>query len=90
MKKALKINISGSIQTSIFKRVLKETADKLNLKGFVRTLDNGSTEVFAQGEQLDIEKLIDFCRGTTPSVTRRIEQKEERLQDFKDFKVLTI
>lgn len=87
-KKALKLHISGNLNTNLFKRVIKDNADKLNIRGFVRTLENGKIEVFAEGEPTDVDLMVEACnRGSSSSYTRKIEQKEENVQEFTDFKL---
>jgi len=91
MKKALKIYIRGSVQGIFFRNFIKENADKLNVKGFVRDLEDGRVEVFIEGNSEDVEKMVEVCKnGPKHAIIRNIEQKEERFQDFKEFKVLRI
>ena len=91
MKKALKIYIRGSVQGIFFRNFIKENADKLNVKGFVRDLEDGRVEVFIEGNSEDVEKMVEVCKkGPQHASIRRVDVVEEQFQDFKDFKILHI
>ncbi len=91
MKKAVRLYISGTVQGIFFRRFVKDNADKLNVRGFVRNLEDGRIEIFIEGNQEDVENMTAVCkRGPAHSTLRKIEEKEEKLQDFKEFKILGI
>lgn len=83
--------ISGNVQGIFFRAFVKENAEKLNVKGFVRNLDDGRVEIFMEGNDIDIEKLIEICKqGPKSSQIKKVEMKNEKFQDLKNFKVLHI
>jgi len=89
MKKAVRLNITGNLQSLFFRQFIKEHAEKCNMKGYLRILEDGKVEIFLQGEHEELEDMINICKaGPKHSVIRNVDVKEERLQDFKDFKVL--
>lgn len=91
MKKSVRLYISGTVQGVFFRTFIKENAEKLGIKGFVRNLEDGRVEVFAEGNPEEIRKMIDICKkGPKHSEIRSVEEKEEKFQDFKQFKVLHI
>jgi acylphosphatase len=91
MKKAVRLAISGTVQGVFFRRFVKDNADKNNVRGFVRNLEDGRLEVFLEGEQESVDNMIAICkRGPAHSNLRRIEEKEEKFQDFKEFKIIGI
>jgi len=91
MKKSVRLYISGLVQGIFFKSFIKENAENLNVKGFVRTLEDGRVETFLEGEPDKVRKMIELCRkGPRHSQIKKVEEKPERLQDFKVFKVLHI
>lgn len=91
MKKAVRLYISGTVQGVFFRRFVKDNADKLNVRGFVRNLEDGRIEIFIEGEQDNIANMISICkRGPAHSNLRKVDEKEEKLQDFKEFKILGI
>lgn len=91
MKKALRLYISGTVQGVFFRRFVKDNADKNNIKGFVRNLEDGRVEIFLEGDSDNVDNMTAICkRGPAHSNMRKIEEKEEKVQDFKEFKILSI
>ena len=91
MKKSIRIYITGNIQGIYFRSFIKENAEKYNVKGFVRNLEDGRVEVFLEGNSEDVNKMIEICKvGPKHAQVRDVEIKPEKFQDFKNFKVLHI
>jgi acylphosphatase len=91
MKKSVRLYVSGTVQGVFFRIFVKENAEKLNVKGFVRNLEDGRVEVFLEGQIDDVKRMIELCKnGPKHSQIRNIEIKEESFQDFKTFKILHI
>ena len=91
MKKALRMYITGTVQGIFFRAFVKENAEKYNVKGFVRNLEDGRIEIFLEGNNEDIDKMVELCKkGPKHAQIRNIEIKLEKFQDFKSFKVLHI
>lgn len=91
MKKSVRIFVTGSIQPIFFNQFIKNNADELGVRGFIRKLEDGRIEMFIEGDMDSVNKMIPICkRGPPHSVIRKAEEKEERFQDFKEFRVLKI
>lgn len=91
MKKSVRLYITGTVQGVFFRMFVKQNAEKLNVKGFVRNLEDGRIEVFAEGDIDNVKKMVELCKaGPKHSQIRNVEIKEERFQDFKTFKILHI
>ena len=91
MKKAIRMHISGTVQGIFFRPFVKENAEKLGLKGFVRNLDDGRVEIFIEGNPNEVQKMIDICtKGPKHSEIKEVTKYQEKFQDFKAFKVLHI
>jgi len=89
MKKSIRIYISGSVQGVFFRGFIKENAEKFNVKGFVRNLEDGRVEIFAEGDSNAVNKMVDLCKkGPKHAQIKKVEIKDERFQDFKVFKAL--
>ena len=89
MKKSVRLTISGSLQPVFFNAFIRENAEKLGVKGFMRKLEDGRVEIFIEGDTDQVDQMVPICeRGPSHSMVRKMEIKEERFQDFKDFKVL--
>lgn len=91
MKKSIRLYISGTVQGVFFRAFVKENAERYDVKGFIRNLDDGRIEVFLEGDVDKVNKMIDLCqKGPKHAQIRNVEEKKERFQDFKNFKVLHI
>lgn len=91
MKKSVRVYVEGTVQGIFFRGFIKENAERHNVKGFVRNLEDGRVEVFLEGNNDDVDKMIELCRtGPKHSDIKNVEVKDEKFQDFKNFKVLHI
>ncbi|MBL7058847.1 acylphosphatase [Candidatus Pacearchaeota archaeon] len=91
MKKSVRLYILGTVQGVFFRMFIKENAEKYNVKGFTRNLENGKIEVFLEGDTNDVNKMIDLCKkGPKHSQIKNVEMKSEPFQNFKTFKILHI
>jgi acylphosphatase len=91
MKKSIRLYVTGTVQGVFYRAFVKENAEKINVKGFVRNLEDGRVEVFLEGNPEEVKKMTTLCKkGPKHSMIKGVEQKEERFQDFKTFKILHI
>lgn len=91
MKKSVRIYITGTVQGIFFRQFVKENAERNNIRGFVRNLEDGRVEVFIEGDNENVDKMVDLCqKGPKHSKIDNVEIREEKFQDFKEFKVLHI
>jgi acylphosphatase len=89
MKKSVRLYITGTVQGVMFRAFVKENAEKLNVKGFVRNLEDGRIEIFMEGDANDVNKMLELCsKGPKHAQIRKVESKPETHQGFKQFKVL--
>lgn len=91
MKKSVRLYITGTVQGVFFRGFIKENAERQNVKGFVRNLEDGRVEVFLEGDTDNVDKMVELCKkGPKHSQIRNVEIKAERFQGFREFKVLHI
>jgi len=91
MKKSVRLYIDGTVQGVFFRAFIKENAERYNVKGFVRNLEDGKVEVFLEGNVDEVNKMMEICKkGPKHSIIRKVHIKPERFQDMKNFKVLHI
>ena len=89
MKRSIRIKVGGSIQPVFFNRFIKENADKLGVRGFVRNSGDGKAEVFLEGNSDAVLEMIPICKkGPQHALIRNIEEKEEKYQGFTEFKIM--
>lgn len=91
MKRSLRLTLTGSVQGMLFEQYIKEYADRLNVRGFMRKLENGNVEIFIEGDQEKVDEMASICRrGSRHTQVRSVVEKPESFQGFKEFKVLRI
>ena len=91
MKKSVRLYITGTVQGVFFRAFVKENAERYNVKGFTRNLEDGRLEVFLEGDSKEVNKMIELCKkGPKHSQVKDIQIKPEKFQNFKVFKVLHI
>jgi len=91
MKKSVRLYIEGTVQGIFFRMFLKENADRYNVKGFTRNLEDGRIEVFLEGNIDDVKKMIEICqKGPKYAQIKKVQIKPEKFQNFQTFKVLHI
>lgn len=80
-KTRVHIFVSGLVQGVFFRHFTKKTADRLNLKGWVRNLDDGRVEILAEGDEEGIKELIRWAKKGSPA--SRVENIEAEYEDYK-------
>ncbi len=91
MKKSVRLYILGTVQGVFFRAFVKENAERYDVKGFTRNLEDGRVEVFLEGNSEDVNKMIELCKkGPRHSQIKNVDIIPERFQDFNTFKVLHI
>jgi len=86
MKKHFNIRVSGKVQGVFYRANTQREAIKLGLTGFVRNELNGNVYIEAEGDELQLKKLIDWCwKGPQKAVVENIHITETDLKNFSDF-----
>jgi len=89
--KTVRIKISGLVQGVFFRKFIKDEADKLELKGHVRNLENGDVEVIAEGKDENVNEMVLVCKKGAPhSQVKNVDVQELNHIGFDDFKILDI
>ena len=61
-KKRVQLIIHGKVQGVFFRASTKDKANELRLSGFVRNREDGTVEVIAEGDEDQLQRLVDWCR----------------------------
>ena len=88
-KTAYHLIIEGKVQGVSYRNWTYDNAKGLNVKGWVRNLEDGTVEAHFEGKKEEVEKLIELCyEGPILANVSRIEQKKVELENFDNFRVL--
>ena len=86
--KAFRAKITGKVQGVWFRKYTKETADRLNIKGFVRNEPDGSVYVEAEGNEEDLDFFAAWLHKGSP--LSRVDHVEIQPMEIKNYKSFTI
>jgi acylphosphatase len=88
-KSRSRLIIKGIVQGVNFRYYTQREAQKHNLTGWVQNLADGSVAALFEGEEEDVEAMIQWCHHGPPSarVTELIVQMEEYREEFRFFSV---
>ena len=89
MKTRAQVLVEGEVQGVFFRQETKRKAENLNVKGWVRNRYDGGVEALFEGEDKDVQAMVEFCRrGPSNAVVKGIEVKSERyMGEFTDFTI---
>lgn len=91
MKKSVRLFLTGNVQPMFFGPYLRDEATLLNVRGFVRPLEDKRIEVFLEGDAKAVDEMIPKCKtGPYNTTIKHVEMQEARFQDFKDFRIMKI
>ncbi len=60
------IFVSGTVQGVYFRQNTKEVATRHNVTGWVRNLPDGRVEAILEGDESDVNKVIEWCHVGPP------------------------
>lgn len=73
------VYVSGTVQGVYFRATTREKAEEFGIAGWVRNLEDGRVEAVFEGDEEDVERMIDFCREGPPAAsveTVAVEREE--------------
>jgi len=89
MRLRARVTIKGIVQGVNYRYYTMEKALQHNVMGWVRNLGNGDVEGCFEGEEGDVEALIDWCRigPSRARVDEVIVESEPAKGEFAEFRV---
>jgi acylphosphatase len=89
VKSRVKVIVKGIVQGVNFRYYAQRQAAKFNITGWVKNLPDGSVAGVFEGDEQDVEAMVQWCRRGPPSaqVTELIAQPEEYRGEFSSFSV---
>lgn len=67
MKIRAHVIAAGKVQGVFYRAETASQAKRLNVTGWVRNLSDGRVEAVFEGEENNVQRLIDFCRHGPPN-----------------------
>lgn len=87
--KRIRVIISGIVQGVFFRGAARRAAADLNLTGWVRNMEDGRVEALLEGEDADVDKMIEWCKTGPPAarVEKVVTTEEHYTGGFHDFTI---
>jgi acylphosphatase len=87
--KTYRIIVEGTVQGVFFRSFIKEKAEEIGIKGFVRNLEDGRVEVVIEGKDEKVNEMVEACKKGAPhSQIKKTSVEEIKNQGFDEFKIL--
>lgn len=88
MIRTVSIKVSGRVQGVGFRYYTRKKAAECNVNGFVQNKSDGSVYIEANGESIDIDTFIDWCKqGPTWARVNNSAISELPNRDWEDFSI---
>ena len=89
MRKRVELKIHGKVQGVFFREISRLEAEKLKLVGFVRNEPDGTVKIVAEGEDKDLNRMIEWCKyGPDNAEVEKVDVEwSNSVDQFKDFSV---
>ena len=89
-KKRVHLYVSGKVQGVYFRQGMKETAEKNNVKGWVRNLPDKRVEAVLEGEESNVDAVIDWSSfGPPGAIVEELKvASENNIKELSDFEIL--
>ncbi len=86
MKVCQRIQVYGKVQGVYYRASTVEKAVSLGLTGWVRNMPDGSVLIEAEGDEEQVQKLIEWAHsGPSQAVVDKVEVEELSLKNYEDF-----
>ncbi|MFY0644087.1 MAG: acylphosphatase [Bacteroidia bacterium] len=87
--KSVQIIVKGKVQGVYFRASAKQRALMLGVSGTIQNQQDGSVCIEANGEQDQLQNMVDWCRkGPALARVKGVEVKEVSSQETGSFKIL--
>jgi acylphosphatase len=83
--KSIEIVVSGKVQKVGFRSCIKRIASRLNIKGEVMNLPDGTVHIRATGDSIILEKFVSMVYGCPRAVIRDVSIREQELLEYEEF-----
>jgi acylphosphatase len=86
--KRLRIRVTGKVQGVFYRASTKAKAKELGLNGWVQNAEDGAVLIEAEGEDLNLDKLVEWCQqGPGAAQVNGVETNEVTPEGVNSFEV---
>jgi acylphosphatase len=81
--------VKGEVQGVFYRQTASKVADKLNIYGWIRNLQNGDVEAKICGDEASTQEFIAWCRkGPEKAEVEDVQVTEVPDENFRNFSVI--
>ncbi len=85
----VRILVEGKVQGVFYRASTKAKAKQFSLNGYVKNQSDGSVLIIAQGNEKDIESLIEWCKtGPPAAIVEHCHWESIQEETFTEFQIL--
>lgn len=82
------VHVSGTVQGVSYRAFTRREAERLNLTGWVRNLEDGRVEAIFNGPQPYVEQMVNWCkRGPLRAQVTEVVAEKMPLEAFTGFDI---
>ena len=82
------VYVTGKVQGVYFRATTREQAERRDIDGWVRNLDDGRVEAVFEGPESDVSEMVEFCHeGSDAARVDEVEVSYEEPQGAADFRI---
>ncbi|RYF98309.1 MAG: acylphosphatase [Chitinophagaceae bacterium] len=87
--KNVNIKITGKVQGVFFRATTKIIADQMGVKGIVKNEKDGSVYLEAEGDEMMVDELINWCKeGPDKAKVENVTVQEGIVKNYRNFEVV--
>lgn len=81
--------VEGRVQGVFYRAWTRKNASKLDLKGWVKNLDDGRVEAVFEGSKEKVEEMVERCRDGSPAAKPVYVDVswEDATEEFEEFEI---
>jgi acylphosphatase len=80
--------VTGTVQGVYYRATTRDTAREQGVDGWVKNLEDGRVEAVFEGEQADVEAMVEWCHTGSPRAeVEDVEVEYEAPEDLDGFRI---
>jgi acylphosphatase len=85
---AVRIKVRGLVHGVSFRASMARVATDLGVRGWVRNLPDGSVEAFLEGDERNVQRVVDWAKTGPPRArVDRVDIQDASLRNHRDFRI---
>ena len=88
MATAVRIRVRGVVHGVSFRATMARIASDTGVRGWVRNLPDGSVEAFLEGDERNVDRLVEWAKTGPPGArVERVQVERAPPRNHRDFRI---